>query len=91
MIICTTDPGARVPDGFSPKDLRGYIEHKTGEDIESTIADSPERFRVIESEALRDLVVMSEIEGTDIYITLLPGTPENPACTRLLKDYCVLQ
>ena len=65
-------------------DLRDYIEHKIGAGIEEIAADSPERFHVIEEEAVRDLAVMSEITGTDRILRLLPGTADNPECRRLL-------
>ena len=68
----------------SPIDLYQYIEHKIGMSIPKIQADSPERFRVIEEEALRDLVVMSEITGRDCIIRLLPDTLSNPECARLL-------
>ena len=88
MTICSTQPSAPVPEGFRHVSLREYIEHKTGESVEATAADSPERFLVIESEALRDLAVMSEITGEDVFVTLLPGTESNPACKQLLEDHC---
>lgn len=86
-----------IPHGASPEssaalhpgvpftDLREYIEHKIGSSIEDICADSPERFHVIEEEAVRDLAVMSEITGTDRILRLLPGTADNPECRRLLN------
>ena len=88
MIICTVTPGEKAPDGFTGHDLRKYIEHKIGQTIEEIRADSPERFLVIEAEALRDLAVMSEVTGQDAFIVLLPDTPANPECKRLLDRYC---
>ncbi len=70
--------------GADFQDLGEYIEHKIGMSIPKIQADSPERFRVIEEEALRDLVVMSEITGRDCIIRLLPDTLSNPECARLL-------
>ena len=66
-------------------DLYSYIEHKIGMRVAGIVADSPERFRVIEEEALRDLVVMSEISGRDTIIRLGPDTLSNPECARLAK------
>ncbi|MBO6169811.1 MAG: hypothetical protein J6O51_07545 [Bacteroidales bacterium] len=65
-------------------DLYQYIEHKIGSDIASIKSDSPDRFRVIEEEALRDLVVMSKITGRDRIIRLGPDTLSNPECARLI-------
>ena len=52
----------------------------------SIIAESPERFSVIRTEALRDLVVMNQIAGTDYTVELPPETLENPECERLSHD-----
>lgn len=65
-------------------DLCQYIEHKIGSDIDAIKADSPERFRIIEEEALRDLVVMGRITGRDRIIRLGPDTLSNPECARLV-------
>lgn len=86
MITCTTTPEA-APGGT---DLAAYIVHKIGSTLEEIIADSPERFRVIEAEALRDLIVMSEVSGTDASIILGPHTLENPDCQRLVSRHCSL-
>lgn len=86
MITCTTRPEA-APGGT---DLAAYIVHKIGSTLEEIIADSPERFRVIEAEALRDLIVMSEVSGTDATIFLGPHTLENPDCQRLVSRHCSL-
>lgn len=77
-------PDAETPSSAAFTDLREYIEHKIGMTIEEIKADSPERFRVIEEEAVRDIVVMSEITGEDRTLRLLPGTLDNPECRRLL-------
>ncbi len=66
-------------------DLGEYIEHKIGMSIPEIVKDSPERFRVIEEEALRDLAVMSEISGRDCIIRLLPDTLSNSECARLIS------
>jgi len=86
MITCTTRPES-APGGT---DLSAYIEHKAGCRIEEIVADSPERFRIIEAEALRDLIVMSEVAGTDACIILGPHTMENPDCQRLVAGHCRL-
>ncbi|MBP5383004.1 MAG: hypothetical protein J6Y45_06595 [Bacteroidales bacterium] len=65
-------------------DLYQYIEHKTGMSIDDIKADSAERFKVLEEEALRDIVVMSEITGRDKIVRLGPDTLSIPECARLL-------
>jgi shikimate kinase len=67
-------------------DLYAYIEHKIGSSIQEIIADSPERFKVIETEALRDLVVMNQIADADRCVLLHPETLQNPECVRLSKQ-----
>ena len=86
MITCTTNPNA-APGGIS---LTAYIEHKIGSTVEEITADSPERFRVIEAEALRDIIVMSEVSGKDAAVVLGPHTLENPDCQRLVSGHCSL-
>ncbi|MBO4565713.1 MAG: hypothetical protein J5695_00645 [Bacteroidales bacterium] len=86
MIICTTNPEA-APGGTV---LEAYIEHKIGSSIRDIVADSPERFRIIEAEALRDLIVMSEVAGTDASVILGPHTLDNPDCRRLVNGHCSL-
>ena len=66
--------------------LYDYIEHKIGMSVQEIIADSQERFSVIRTEALRDLVVMNQIAGTDYTVELPPETLENPECERLSHD-----
>lgn len=79
------EEAAALHPGLPFTDLREYIEHKIGSSVEDIVADSPERFHVIEEEAVRDLVVMSEITQSDRILRLLPGTPDNPECVRLLN------
>ncbi|MBR4809109.1 MAG: hypothetical protein IK031_02380 [Bacteroidales bacterium] len=86
MITCTTNP-ASAPGGTV---LREYIVHKIGSPVEDIVADSPERFRIIEAEALRDLIVMSEVSGADASVIISPETLENPDCGRLISGHCVL-
>ena len=71
-------------------DLYEYIEHKTGMSIADLIADSPERFRAIETEALRDLVVMNHIAGTEYAVVPGPDTLDNPECARLAREITIL-
>ncbi|MBR5906170.1 MAG: hypothetical protein IKZ51_06925 [Bacteroidales bacterium] len=66
--------------------LYDYIEHKIGMSVSDIIADSPERFSVIRTEALRDLVVMNQIADTGYTVELPPETLENPECARLAKE-----
>ena len=66
--------------------LYDYIEHKIGMSVGEIIADSPERFSVIRTEALRDLVVMNQIAGTDYTVIMPPEVLENPECERLSHD-----
>lgn len=66
--------------------LYDYIEHKIGSGISDIIADSPERFRVIRTEALRDLVVMNRIADTDYTVEMPPETLEDSECARLAKE-----
>ena len=86
MITCTTRPEA-APGGT---DLAAYIVHKIGSTLEEIIADSPERFLVIEAEALRDIIVMSEVQGTDASVILSPRTLDNPDCRRLIAGHCCM-
>ena len=58
-MIYSLPPDADAPSAAAFTDLREYIEHKIGMTIEEIKADSPERFRVIEEEAVRDIVVMT--------------------------------
>lgn len=64
-------------------DLYEYIEHKIGMSVPEIIADSPERFRVIRAEALRDLVIMNRIAGTGYEISYPPEVLEDAECRRL--------
>ena len=65
-------------------DLYQYIEHKIGMSVPQIKADSPTRFKLIEEEALRDIVVMSEISSQSKILRLGPDTLSNPECARLL-------
>ena len=65
-------------------DLPEYVAYKTGRAAAELEAEAPEHFRMIEEEALRDLVVMSEITGTPRIVRLGASTLDNPECRRLL-------
>ena len=63
--------------------LREYIEHKIGMSVAEILADSPERYCVIRTEALRDLVVMNQVAGSDNTIKLSASDLQDPECARL--------
>ncbi len=78
--------GPELPVQTEPVDLEAYIEHKIGASLQEIEADSRERFLVIETEALRDLIVMSEVSGSDCAIILGAHTLDNPECARLVRE-----
>lgn len=59
-------------------DLDAYVEHKAGRSIPEVVAECEERFRAMEAEAVRDVVVMHEITGTNMVLALGGGTFCNP-------------
>ncbi|MBQ9462736.1 MAG: hypothetical protein IJU68_03670 [Bacteroidales bacterium] len=66
--------------------LYDYIEHKTGESVEKIKSEDAERFQVIVTEALRDLVVMNRVAGTG-YLVQIPGEIlANKECARLATE-----
>lgn len=67
-------------------DLYEYIEHKIGQSIPEIIADSPERFSVIRTEAVRDLVIMNRIAGAGYDICCPPEVMEDAECRRLIEE-----
>ena len=71
-------------------ELYEYIRRKTGSGAEALRAEDPDRFAIIETEALRDLVVMNEIAGTGYEIIPGPHTADNPECARLLSQAGIL-
>lgn len=87
MIFCSTGPipQSALALGCMQYDLAGYISHKIGPGLDQAC---PERLRIIEAEALRDLIVTAEITGEDIAITIPPRILDNPECARLIKDHC---
>ena len=72
--------------GWEFTDLDRYIEHKMGQTIPEIFKDGEERFRAIEAEALRDLVVMSQVTGKDIVISLGGGTITIGSARRLILE-----
>lgn len=60
--------------GWEYSDLDRYIEHKMGQSIPEIFKDGEDRFRAIEAECLRDLVVMKEVAGGNMIISLGGGT-----------------
>lgn len=67
-------------------DLDVFIEHKAGMSIPEIFRDSEERFRTMEAEALRDVVIMAEVEGGDTVIALGGGTIMNAESERLIHS-----
>lgn len=68
-------------------DLDRYIEHKAGESIPEIIAEGEDRFRALEAEALRDVVIMSEIQNEDRVLALGGGTVGIKAIRHLLTGH----
>lgn len=66
-------------------DLDEYIVHKAGESIPEIFRDSEDRFRALEAEALRDIVIMREILHEDGVVALGGGTILNPELRILLE------
>lgn len=72
-------------------DLDRYIEHKMGQRISEIFNDGEERFRAIEAEALRDVVVMHEVTGGNVVLALGGGTIMTPCARELIlkRTTCV--
>ena len=92
MVFCSTGPlsPSSLPQGCPIVNLDGYIEHKIGLSPAEIQAGSADRFAIVEAEALRDIVVSSEISGADVAVLISPRTLKNPECCRLVKDHCQL-
>ena len=88
MIFCSTSPfpQSSPATGCLQYDLAEYISHKIGPGLADA---SPERLRILEAEALRDLIVTAEVTGADIAITVPPSILDNPECARLIGDHCI--
>lgn len=67
-------------------DLDEYIVHKAGRSIKDIIDDSEQRFRAMEAEALRDVMIMREIRQEDAVIALGGGTVLNPESAALIQS-----
>lgn len=71
-------------------DLDAYIEYKAGCSIASIFKEKGEsRFRALEAEAVRDLLVMDFVEGKDSVIALGGGTFTTKPVRELLLEQAV--
>ena len=78
--------------GFKHVDLDSYVEHKTDRSIREIFAsDGEEYFRAVELEALRDVVIMSQVTSEDVVISLGGGTPLIQDAARILREqtFCI--
>lgn len=66
--------------------LYDYIGHKIGESAEKLQSDDAERFQVIVTEALRDLVVMNRVAGTEYVVQIPKEVLDNSECARLATE-----
>lgn len=71
---------------FPYVDLDEYIVHKAGQSIPEIFNDGEQRFRAIEAEAIRDLVVMDEVSESDMVISLGGGTITIPSVQDLILN-----
>lgn len=61
--------------GWEFTDLDSYVEHKAGKSIDRIFSEHGESvFRALEAEAVRDRIVMSEVEGFNLVLALGGGT-----------------
>lgn len=68
-------------------DLDEYIENKIGRSPEAIIEqDGETRFRAIEAEALRDVVIMHQLTGRDLVLALGGGTIMTTSVRRLILE-----
>lgn len=65
-------------------DLDEYITHKAGKSISELFSEGEERFRALEAEAVRDVFIMSRIEGFDLVVALGGGSLINPEILSLV-------
>lgn len=65
-------------------DLDEYIVHKAGKSIPDIFAEDPLRFRALEAEAVRDVFIMSRIEGFNVVLALGGGSLLNPETRALV-------
>lgn len=68
-------------------DLDSYIEHKIGSSIPDILAEGEDKFRAIEAEALRDVIIMREIQDESAVISLGGGTITIKAIWHLLSGH----
>lgn len=72
--------------GFPFTDLDEYIVHKAGQSIPEIFKEGEQKFRAIEAEAFRDLVVMNEVTGGDMVVSLGGGTITIDSLRNLILD-----
>lgn len=78
--------------GWEFTDLDSYIEGKIGRSPEQIIAqDGETRFRAMEAEALRDVVVMHQLTGENLILSLGGGTIMTTSVRRMILEdtFCV--
>ena len=73
--------------GWEFIDLDGYIEGKIGRSVGEIIAqDGETRFRAVEAEALRDVVIMHQLTGENLVLALGGGTIMTTSVRRLILE-----
>ena len=73
--------------GWEFIDLDEYIEGKIGRSVGEIIAqDGETRFRAVEAEALRDVVIMHRLTGENLVLALGGGTIMTPSVRRLILE-----
>lgn len=75
--------------GYPFVDLDEYIVHKAGQTIPEIFAESEQKFRFMEAEAIRDLLVMNEVSGTDMVIALGGGTIMTSSVQELILEHSI--
>lgn len=73
--------------GWEFIDLDRYIEHKIGLKINEIFREGEEHFRAVEAEAVRDVVTLHQITGTDVVLALGGGT----ICTHSIRGLILEQ
>ena len=72
--------------GWEFIDLDRYIVHKTGRDIPQIFQEGELKFRVIEAEAVRDIITMRQVTGEDLVLALGGGTFSNSSVRWLILE-----
>ena len=73
--------------GWEFIDLDSYIEGKIGRSVGEIIAqDGETRFRAVEAEALRDVVIMHQLTGENLVLALGGGTIMTTSVRRLILE-----